>query len=378
MSDKTNTPREKQFFSAIKNGQVDTVRSMVVETPKLLEAFDYESFGGTPLNIVVFKEDVEMIGVLLDLGADPDRKSDWWAGPWNAMQSALNSGNDKLAEYLVTRGATVGVHEAAGLGRVADLKAILDASPEKIHERGGDGCTPLHFAGSAEVADLLIERGADWDARDVDHYSTPAQYLAKDRPEVARHLFQIGATPDIFSAVLANDGAVVKRLIAEDRSLLEARINQETFPPSSEHDVHNVMTFTVGMNATPLHAAANAERIEMLDVLLAEGVDVNIRGGYDDAAAMHVAAWNDSLAVAKKLVAGGADINLRSGAIHNNTPAGWCIVAGSADVFCYLLDEGAEVLDTFHDAAQAGVDGKFRQYKASPPENAARILTRLS
>ena len=48
-----------------------------------------------------------------------------------------------------------------------------------IHARGGDGQTPLHFASTVEVAKFLVEKGADIDARDVDHESTPAQYMLR-------------------------------------------------------------------------------------------------------------------------------------------------------------------------------------------------------
>jgi hypothetical protein len=54
---------------------------------------------------------------------------------------------------------------------------MLDADPKRVHERGGDGQTPLHFARSREVVDLLLERGADPDARDVDHRATPAKWM---------------------------------------------------------------------------------------------------------------------------------------------------------------------------------------------------------
>ena len=81
--------------------------------------------------------------------------------------------------------------------------------------------------------------------------------------------------------------------------------------------------------------------------------------------------------MAERLVGAGADINIKSGEIHSNSPAGWAIVAGSADVFCYLMDQGAEVLDFFLPDAQAAVSGEFRQYKSVPQENYDRILARL-
>ena len=59
-----------------------------------------------------------------------------------------------------------------------------------MHARGGDGQTPLHFASTVEVAEFLLENGAEIDARDVDHESTPAQYML--RVEQKRHYPQTG------------------------------------------------------------------------------------------------------------------------------------------------------------------------------------------
>jgi ankyrin repeat protein len=372
-----NTPQESEFFDAIKSGRNDDVRSLLKQNPDLLQSRDDCGYGGTPLNISIFRGDREMIDTLLELGADPNDQSDWWAGPWNAMQSALHTGQIALADYLASRGADIGVHEAAGLARIDDLKRLLTESPERVHQRGGDGCTPLHFAGSAEVVDLLLDHGADIDRRDVDHYSTPAQYLSKFRADVVRHLFERGAAIDIFSLIMAGDLARLKQLIESDAAVLQQRINRETFPPGPEHEGDNILTFTVGHNATPMHAAATAERLEVIDLLIEAGCEVDATGGYDESTSLHLAAWNDSLEVAKKLVAAGADLNKRSGKIHNNSPAGWAIVAGSADVFSYLMDQGAETLDHFLEDAQASARGEHLEYKCVPMENYQRILARL-
>ena len=76
------------------------------------------------------------------------------------------------AERLIAAGAIPDACAAAHLDRLDLLADMIAADPSRVHERGGDGQTPLHFARSRAVVDLLLAAGADIDARDVDHRST--------------------------------------------------------------------------------------------------------------------------------------------------------------------------------------------------------------
>jgi ankyrin repeat protein len=118
----------------------------------------------------------EMLEVLLDAGADINTRSRWWAGGFGLLDTA----EPELAAYAIERGAIVDAHSAARLGMMDRLRDLIDKDPSVVHARGGDGQTPLHFATTIDVAAHLLDHGADIDARDVDHESTPAQYMVKD------------------------------------------------------------------------------------------------------------------------------------------------------------------------------------------------------
>ncbi|MEO1614646.1 MAG: ankyrin repeat domain-containing protein [Planctomycetota bacterium] len=373
----SNTAIEKEFFSAIESGKTDEVRRFVLDDPGLLNSFNANCFGATPLTTVTFKDDREMVRVLLELGADPNRRSDWNMGPWSPLHSAIHSNKMDLVSYLLANGAEMDLHTAAALGRIDEIDRLLDEDPERISEQGGDGCLPLHFAGTIEAAQRLLDRAADINARCIDHYSTAVQYLAGPRPEVARYLMQQGASVDIFSAAMCGDLDQVRCLVADDPLVLNLRIGQDVFPPGPEHDVHNILTFTVGGGCSALHAAVTGGQCEMIGELVRLGMDPDVRGGHDDATPLHQAAWHDDTESAKALVESGAGIDLRSGPIHDNTPAGWAIVGGSANVFEYLMDQGAEVLDFFESSAVAAVNGEFRKYKYATQGNYQRILDRV-
>lgn len=373
-----NTLEENLFFNALSAGDANRVRDMVSANPSLLLSYNQKSFGATPLTQICFGGRQELLDLLIDLGADPNRRSDWHMGPWSPLHCAIYRRDHDLARHLLGRGATMDLHTAVGLGDYDQAVKLIDENPSSVHERGGDGCFPLHFANTVQVAELLLERGADIDGRCIDHYSTPVQYLCTSRPQVASYLLSRGAQADIFSAVLSNDLAVAQALLVANPSLVEARINQMFFPPSPEHDVYNVLTFTVGQETTPLHAAANENRAETIPFLLQHGAKIDARGGYDEATPLHLAAWKDCLEAATALVDQRADINLKSGKLHNNSPAGWAIVSGAVRVFEMLLERGAEVFPWFIDDAKDGCNGRFDQFQRASSEARSRILHLLS
>ncbi|MBA2303206.1 MAG: ankyrin repeat domain-containing protein, partial [Acidobacteria bacterium] len=132
-----------------------------------------EPFGATPLLCAVHRNDREMVDVLHRAGADINARSDWWAGSFGVLDH-----DGSLTELLISRGAVVDVHAAARLGMIDRLDALVSADPALVHARGGDGQTALHFASSIAVAQWLLDHGADIDARDIDHESTPARRAA--------------------------------------------------------------------------------------------------------------------------------------------------------------------------------------------------------
>jgi len=64
----------------------------------------------------------------------------------------------------------VAIHEAARSGQADRVSVLLNGDPTLIESRDGDGMTPLHQAvlgGQTEVAETLLNRGADISAMDA-------------------------------------------------------------------------------------------------------------------------------------------------------------------------------------------------------------------
>lgn len=190
---------------AIKRGDASGARRVLADHAELKARLDEPmpggSFGGTALLTSADDGNRELVDLLLESGADINQKSHWWAGGFGVLD---NEG--PLVTYLIERGARVDAYAAARHGMMDTLMAQVAEDPNAVHQRGGDGQTPLHVAKNVQVAKYLLDHGADIDALDVDHESTPAMYLVRERPEVARYLVSRGARSDILlAAALGED-----------------------------------------------------------------------------------------------------------------------------------------------------------------------------
>jgi ankyrin repeat protein len=253
---------------ALERHDGDALRRVLASNAALRARLDDPLFAFDSPPIVAFANDPAIVDVLLEFGADPNRRSGWWAGPFHALHIATGA----AAERLLAAGAVPDACAAAHLGRADLLERMIASDPSCVHQRGGDGQTPLHFAASREIVDMLLDAGADIDARDVDHRSTPAQWMLKGargagRYDLARYLVERGAQADIFLAAALGLTDRVKNMIARDPTVLDLRTGQGAYgeqPPSSYH----IYFWTIGAARSPLDTAAQFEQHDTLNVML--------------------------------------------------------------------------------------------------------------
>jgi len=259
-----------RFKRAVNTGDAAALRRMKSSRAELETIINAPVFGFDAPALNTAGDNPDVTDALLELGADPNRRSAWWAGGFHSLHGA----SPEVANRLIAAGAIPDACALAHLDRYDDLAAMLDAEPGRVHERGGDGQTPLHFARSVRVADLLLARGADIDARDVDHRSSPAEWMIGDfdtprsRLSLARYLVDRGAACDIFLAAATGDTSRARRLLEADPSLLDLRTGQGDYgekKPSSYH----IYLWTIGSNLTPLQTASKFRQHETLDAMRA-------------------------------------------------------------------------------------------------------------
>ena len=160
-----------------------------------------------------------------------------------------------VAASAIKRGAVVTVHAAARLGMIDRLKELIAPDPALVHARGGDGQTPLHFASTIEIAEYLLDQGADINARDIDHESTPAQYMVRSRPEIARFLIERGAKSDILMAAAVGDLALIEKHLQADPECIRMRVNDQYFPKANFHSGGTIYQWELGWHVSACQVA---------------------------------------------------------------------------------------------------------------------------
>lgn len=255
----------RELETAIEADDLDRVDQIVRTQSDAAGYLNAVACHGTPSLARVRR--VEMAARLLDFGADLDILSRWWA-----PGLFVNPGVDPaVGRFLVERGAVLTAHAAAGLGCVDLLEQLLDTDAGLVRAKGGDGCTPLHFARNVATASLLIERGADLNARDDDHDSTPAQWLIRAAPKVAEFLIERGANPDLFLAAALGNRPLAEQLVRADRSCLAHRIGKAPWHPIGfQGRGGTILQWTLQFNSYAHQIAAVRGHDELFDYLFAE------------------------------------------------------------------------------------------------------------
>jgi len=195
------------------------------------------------------------------------------------------------------------LHISAHRGHLGIVEALLCGGAEVDAREGCSGTTALHWAaegGQPAVAERLLGAGASRDPRDDWHLATPhdwavfivhAPHLHVDRRAVAQLLERQGVEPSIFAAIARGEAQQVRRTVAHDARVLDARLGP------------------VDGGATPLVFAVERGAPALVSLLLELGADPNgARPGGLSALALARLARDDESE--ERLLAAGAERDL--------------------------------------------------------------------
>jgi ankyrin repeat protein len=377
-SGSASDPREL-LVAAAKVNDTEGVRSLLERHPELKARLNDPMpelpFGSLLLGPAVRRQNREMINLFLSAGADINARSDWWAGGFGILDSC----DPGFAPFLIERGAFVDAHAAARLGLLDRLKQLISANPGLVNARGGDGQTPLHFAANVPIAQYLLDRGAGINARDIDHESTPAQYMVRDRQDVARFLVSRGCETDLLMAAALGDLKLVRKHLEANPACIRMSISEEYFPKRDSRAGGTIYIWTLGQHKTAhqiahefghdevfrllterspdelkLTQACELEQEDIVRQLLSRLRDLARTLSHEDRRRLAYAAQNNNTEAVRLMLESGWPVDVRGQ--HGGTPLHWAAFHGNDAMTEIILrfNPPLEVLDADYHATPLG------------------------
>jgi ankyrin repeat protein len=279
--------------------------------------------GGTPLLIAVTLGNKEIAALLIANGADVNAKDPRGTTP---LHGAALRGHKEIVKLLIAKGADVNaksvdgftsLHRVVGRGH-KEIVELLIANGADVNAKGNYGLTPLLLAalqGHKEVAELLIAKGADVNAKVA---SGPKQGLTPlDAANETNH-------PEIADLLRKHGGKT-----GEESKPVEP-IAEATKPttPTKAPDVS-------------IHTAATLGNIETVKQLIANGADVNAKGGVTGGTPLLIAVTLGHKEIAEQLIANGADVNAKDP--RGTTPLHGAALRGHKEIAELLIAKGVDV-----------------------------------
>jgi ankyrin repeat protein len=358
------------LVSAVKANDTRGVGKLLKRHPelksKLNDPLPGFAFGATALLAALPWGNREMIDILLRAGADINQRSHWWAGGFGVLDDDRG-----LAPFLIERGAIVDVHAAARLGMLGKLQELVSTNPGLVHARGGDGQTPLHLAPTVAIAQYLLDHGAGIDARDIDHESTAAQYMVRDRQEVARYLVRGGCRTDLLMAAALGDLELVRKHLDTDPACIHLSVSEQYFPKQDLRSGGTIYIWTLGAHKTAHLVAREFGHEDVFRLLmerspaelkLAQACELGEEGIFkallagrpnlvqtlsdDQRRKIANAAQNNNTKAVRLMLAAGWPVDVRGQ--HGGTPLHWAAWHGNAAMVREIL--------RYHPALELGAD----------------------
>nr|AEI30666.1 ankyrin 23/unc44 [uncultured microorganism] len=381
--------------------EIRRITAMTAQSPDLLSAL---KDGYAPLHIAASKGHLAVVRHLLEEGAAVDVPDKWGESP---LQFAVRSGHLAVAEALLDAGANVQgtaratpLHSAVARAytRIIELLLARGASLQVAREVNVavPGLEPLvslvttplgvtAVQNRLDVAAFLLDRGADPDFCEGENCGLPINLSAS--AEMVELLLQRGADatlarPRLQGAIREKQGAILRRLLAagtrpDSTNAVELRLalqvngaNLETVDLLVQHgaDVNPVLAeitrrYPVDMlrwaldhggdpnppstelsllEATGIGELQAGESLahnpaERIRLLLARGADPNRRFS-NGLMLVHALAWQLTPALL-----GDARVDLNAVDMQGRTALMWAVAAANRDAVDRLLERGVEV-----------------------------------
>lgn len=261
-------------------------------------------------------------------GQSPGPTSKDKAASTTALFRAIKARNVDRMKLAISKGADLEAKNSKGYtplhavvrssGRNVEMLRLLLEAGANPNARDSEGQIPLHHSvmhWHLSPVKLLVSAGSDVNARNNKGMRPVMVALQMGNTDMFDLMFTHGATisPDMMSAY-QGDLSRVQSLIKNGR--IQERFEQ---------------------GLTLLHVAAAGGHTQIVELLLANGLDANSQTQAGQIP-LHQAAAGNHMEVAELLFAKGADVNAKPGI---QTPLHWAIREHNKEMIKWLLEKGA-------------------------------------
>ena len=304
------------IFTHIRRGLFDNVYNCIEKDKVDVNQRDDDT-GNPPLVVAVEENQIEIVKLLLNRGADVNVKD--WTSKNTALDISEQKGFKPISELLQQRGAKYSsgssFHLAAKNGDIVSIEEMLSKKQDINEVDAGKGWTALHYAvnyGQKHLVEYLIVKGADVNKKDFLGKNNPIDVLSNvNRGEIVKLLNKNGAK---------SSGGVNIHFCAETGDFEGVQSFYDKDGKINGRDEKN--------GWMPLHYAVNANDVDMVEFLVHLGANVNGADFKGEIAPLDIAFKTGNVEMQSYLQAKGA---LRKKK-HD-------IGGGGKDVNIYITDE---------------------------------------
>mgnify|MGYP003611396911 CR=1 FL=1 len=251
----------------------------------------------------------------------------------NLLMVAIGKRNDKIAEFLINKGANTNwknnngetvLEEAVKYGNLKTLKLVMNKKPDY-----GNPLINAIFQNDVLKVKELIDKGFLVEDKEFSEYVTPFMIASfMNNVKIMKMLIEKGASIDkinengktaLMFAICNNSSEAIQYLIS-----LGVNINTEEY------------------YRTPLMEACELNYLETAEILIKNGASLET-----PVSLLSVCAKNDSIDVAKKLIEIGVNVNEKD--YFNETPLNVAVKFNSLKTAELFIKNGADIENIYEE-----------------------------